>query len=185
MLCACMHGPISQPNLNRSERSKYLWNQEKRPDLSDHILHPKHASLHACTLCAFMHIPISQPNGVKSERSKYLWNQENRPDFSEHILHPKNTSFPACMLYACMLGPISQPNWVGSEIWRYLWNWESIPNLSNYIIQCKLVCMHTMCLPAQAHISAILEWIRYIKVSMESGDHDGPLWAHTSPKHAS
>ena len=38
--------------------------------------------------------------------------------------------------------------------------------------------MHTVCLRAQAHISA--EWgrIREIKISMESGKHAGPLWAH-------
>ena len=40
---------------------------------------------------------------------------------------------------------------------------------------CNVVCMHTMCLHAWAHISARLEWIGEIKVSMESGDHAGPL----------
>ena len=39
----------------------------------------------------------------------------------------------------------------------------------------KLVCMHAMCLRAWAHISAKLECIREIKVSMLSGDHAGPL----------
>jgi len=31
----------------------------------------------------------------------------------------------------------------------------------------KLVCMHAMCLHAQAHISAKYGWIREIKISME------------------
>ena len=44
MLCACLHRPISQPNWNGSERSKYLWNQENRPNLSEHILQAEHAS---------------------------------------------------------------------------------------------------------------------------------------------
>ena len=35
-----------------------------------------------------------------------------------------------------------------------------------------------MRLCAQAHISAKIGWIRDIKVSMESGDHAGPLSAH-------
>ena len=43
-LCACMQGPISQPNWVGSERSKYLWNQDNIPDLSEHISQPKHTS---------------------------------------------------------------------------------------------------------------------------------------------
>ena len=39
----------------------------------------------------------------------------------------------------------------------------------------KLACMHAMCLHALAHISAPFEWSRDIKVSMESGEHAGPL----------
>ena len=51
-------------------------------------------------------------------------------------------------------------------------------SLSTYFTQaCKLVCMHSMCLRAQAHISAKLGRIREIKISMESGEHAGPLWA--------
>ena len=42
----------------------------------------------------------------------------------------------------------------------------------------KLMCMHPMCLCAQANISVKLGRIREIKVSMESGEHVGPLWAH-------
>ena len=38
--------------------------------------------------------------------------------------------------------------------------------------------MHPMCLRAQAHISAKLDRIREIKVSMESGEHARPLWVH-------
>ena len=45
----------------------------------------------------------------------------------------------------------------------------------------KLACMHTMCLLAQAHISAKLGQIREIKLSMESGEHAGPFWAQNSP----
>ena len=51
------------------------------PDLSEHIILPEHASLHA-----FMNRPISQPNLVKSESSKYMWNQENMADLSQHII---------------------------------------------------------------------------------------------------
>ena len=40
---------------------------------------------------------------------------------------------------------------------------------------CKLVCMHSMCLHAQDHISAILGWIREIKVYKESQEHDRPV----------
>ena len=39
----------------------------------------------------------------------------------------------------------------------------------------KLERMHAMCLRAWVHISAKFEWIRDIKVSMESGDHARPL----------
>ena len=39
----------------------------------------------------------------------------------------------------------------------------------------KLKCMLPMCLHAQAHISAKLGWIREIKISMEPGEHAGPL----------
>ena len=39
----------------------------------------------------------------------------------------------------------------------------------------KLVCMHAMCLRAQAHISAKLGRIRKIKVFMESGEHARPV----------
>ena len=38
--------------------------------------------------------------------------------------------------------------------------------------------MHAVCLCAQTHISAKLGWIREIKISMESGEHAGPLLAH-------
>ena len=30
--------PISLPNVDRSDRSKYLWNQENMPHLSEHII---------------------------------------------------------------------------------------------------------------------------------------------------
>ena len=127
------------------ERSKYLLNQENMPDFSEHIIWPEHSSLHACTLCACMQGPISQPNWVGSERSKYLWNWDNMPDLSGHKILPEHTNLCACTLYACMLGLIYQPNW---------------------------------CLHVQAHISAKLGRIRNIKVSMESGEHSGPVWAH-------
>ena len=42
----------------------------------------------------------------------------------------------------------------------------------------KLMCMHPMCLCAQANISAKLGRIREIKVSIESGKHAGPFWVH-------
>ena len=38
--------------------------------------------------------------------------------------------------------------------------------------------MHPICLCAEAHISAKLGRNRDIKVSMESGEHTGPLWAY-------
>ena len=88
----CVHRPISQPNFVGLERSKYLWNQENRPDLSGHILHPKHTSLRACMLYACMLGPISQPNGVGSERWRYLSNWKNIPDLYKYILHPKHAS---------------------------------------------------------------------------------------------
>ena len=121
-LCAYVQRPTSQPNLVKSEQSKYLWNQENIPDLSEHIIWPKHASLCACTLCACVLGPISQPNWVWSERSKYLWNQENMLDLSEHIIWPKHASLCAFKLCACLQGAISQPSWVGSERLKYLWN---------------------------------------------------------------
>ena len=40
---------------------------------------------------------------------------------------------------------------------------------------CKLACMHAMCLREWAHISAKLEWIREIKVSIESGKQAQPI----------
>ena len=40
----------------------------------------------------------------------------------------------------------------------------------------KLECMHTVCLRAQAHISAKWGRIREIKISMESGEHARPIW---------
>ena len=40
-LCAYIHRPISQPNWIESERSKYLWNQENMPDLSEHKIWPR------------------------------------------------------------------------------------------------------------------------------------------------
>ena len=35
--------------------------------------------------------------------------------------------------------------------------------------------MQALCLRAWAHMSAKLDWIRKIKVSMESGEHAGPV----------
>ena len=43
---------------------------------------------------------------------------------------------------------------------------------------CMLVCMHITFWRASANISAKLGQIRAIKVSMESGEHAGPVWAH-------
>ena len=131
-----------------------------------------HACNHVCIPFSYMHGPISRQNWVRSEWSKYLWNQENRPNNFKHILHAEHTSLRACMLCACMLGPISHPNWVGSERWRYLWNREMIPDLSEYIIQPKHArgCAYMLCACGLAHISAKLEWIRHIKVYMESGE---------------
>ena len=43
-LFACMHRPISQPNLVRLERLGYVWNSENIQDLSEYIIHPKHTS---------------------------------------------------------------------------------------------------------------------------------------------
>ena len=92
-----MHGSIFQPIWNGSERSKYLWNQKNRPNLSEHILHPEHTSM-----CACMHSPVYKAKWVRSERSKYLWNQEN-------ILDLLSTKFDLSM-QACM-----HTNWVGSK----------------------------------------------------------------------
>ena len=36
--------PVSQPNWVGSERSRYIWNQENMPELSEHIFQPMHAS---------------------------------------------------------------------------------------------------------------------------------------------
>ena len=41
----------------------------------------------------------------------------------------------------------------------------------------KVAPMHTICLHAQAHVSAKLGWIREIKVSLELGEYARPLWA--------
>ena len=43
-------------------------------------------------------------------------------------------------------------------------------------LACKLVCMHHMCLHAWAHISAKFGRIRKMKVSIESGKHNRPIW---------
>ena len=37
---------------------------------------------------------------------------------------------------------------------------------------CKLVCLHTMCLHARAHISAKLGQIKEIKISMDLGEQN-------------
>ena len=121
-LCFCVQGPIHQPNLVGSERSKYLWNQENMPDHLGKKIWPNHTSLHACTLFACVLQPISQLNWVGPEWWRYLWNQENMLDLSEHIIWPKHASLCAFKLCACLQGAISQPSWVGSERLKYLWN---------------------------------------------------------------
>ena len=55
---------------------------------------------------------------------------------------------------ACMQRPITQPNWARSQRLKYLWNQEKILDLSEYINWLKLMCMHALCLHAQANISA-------------------------------
>ena len=126
------------------------------PDLSEHIIWPKHTSLCACTLCACMLGPISQPNWVGSERSKYLWNQENTQDLSGHKIWQEHTSLCACTLCACVLRPKYQPNWVWSERWRYLWNQENLPDLSEFIMWHKLACMNIIFLGADQDLCQIL-----------------------------
>ena len=103
------------------------------PDLSEYIIWPEHASLHACMQCACVHRTLSQPNRVKSERSKYLWKQENIPDLSEHNIWPKHASLHACTLCPCMYRPIFQPNWVESERSKDLWNQDNMLDLSDHI----------------------------------------------------
>ena len=167
------------------------------PDFSEHIIWPEHSSLHACTLCACMQGPISQPNWVGSERSKYLWNWDNMPDLSGHKILPEHTNLCACTLYACMLGLIYQPNWclhVQAHISAKLGRIRNIkvsmesgehsgPVWAHNLTQAsKLACMHAMCLRAQAHISAKLGRIRKIKVFMESGEHARHVWTHNMNK---
>ena len=140
-VCACAHKhgcmlvciqlfsgmlrPISQPNWDRSERTRYLRNQEIMPDLSEHIIWPEHTSQHACMLCACVHRPISQPNWVRSERQRYL---RNRGDMlvmtmmSVHVHTSMHACWCACTLFSGVLRPISQPIQVRLEGQRYLWN---------------------------------------------------------------
>ena len=133
LMCLCAQAYISA-KLGRIRGIKVSMESGEHANLSEHIIWPKHASLHACMLCACMLGPISQANWVKSERSKYLWNQKNMPDISGHKILPEHTSLRAYTLCACVLRPISQQNWVGSEQWRYLWNWENILDLFEYIM---------------------------------------------------
>ena len=84
----------------------------------------------------------------------------------------------ACTLFSGMLRPISQPIWVGSERWRYLWNREDMPvmtMMSVHVHAHMLDCMHITFWCALANISAKSGQIRVIKISMDSGEHAGPL----------
>ena len=47
----------------------------------------------------------------------------------------------------------------------------------------KLACKHAIFLCTWAHIIAIFGWICDIKVSVESGEHAGVVWAHMTQAH--
>ena len=148
-----MYRLISQPNLVKSERSKYLWIQENMPDLSEHKIWPEHASLHAWTLCSCMHRPIYQPNWVQSERSRYLQNQEIILDLSDHVIWPEHAILHACTLCASMHRPIPHLNWIRSERSKYLWDQENMQDVSAHVTWAhKLACMHSIFLPAWTQI---------------------------------
>ena len=72
-------------------------------------------------------------------------------------------------------------DWQTYKKFRIIWNgWNNMTQrtLRHKLTQAgKLACMHAMCLCARAHNSANLGQIREIKISMESGEHAGPLWA--------
>ena len=96
-------------------------------DLSEHIIWPEHASLHACTICACMPWPISQPKWVGSERWRHLWNWENILDLSEYIIQTKHT-----MSLHVQAHISDKLVWIRES--RYLWNQENMLDLSEHMI---------------------------------------------------
>ena len=84
----CLHVlPISQQNTDRSEKSRYLWNQGDMKVMSQHMIWPNHTSTHVSTMYSCIHWPLSWP--IWSDQINqciYLWNQKNMLVMSQHTV---------------------------------------------------------------------------------------------------
>ena len=101
-LCAYVHRPTSQPNWVKSERSKYLWNQENIPtSLSTKFDPSTQAGVHACYVLACLGPYLSQIGLDKKDEGIYGIGRTYQTYLSTYYNPSMQASMHACYVLAC------------------------------------------------------------------------------------